>query len=163
MKTNSVTAIPGTKAQESGRFPHKRSGLIDLTWSLPRGALSISQGGFVMKRFSILFLVTLVCCPVASDANSCEGQELERTKQIVEYAYLSGIAIGHEVASTGDMQSAMQKLLVMSQQVNEAARELPPSCQLLIQQWSNAIGGGSPGSSGPRCMGGVCCDSTGCY
>lgn len=116
------------------------------------------------QRFRIvaipLFLVLMGAGPTAQ---ACQGQDFQRSVQIIDYAWRAGVQIGYEMAWTGDYQLAMQRLVDMSQQLNGAAQQLPYTCQVLINQWANAIGGAFQNPQGTQCMGGVCCDGTGCY
>jgi hypothetical protein len=83
---------------------------------------------------------------------ACDGADYERTINLVNYIMVAGI----EVGMTGDLNLFQNKLLNYVQ----AVQQLPPSCQALL----NNINPPSPGSSGgTTCMGGVCCDATGCY
>ena len=49
------------------------------------------------------------------------------------------------------------------QEINRVAMQLPMSCQMLLRQLGGFGGVGGGGSGGTTCMGGVCCDGTGCY
>lgn len=124
-----------------------------------------------MKRTLIVTLVVVVVAFVAivtlylRNAYACEGEDLQRTRQIVETAWNGSIQLSLEMARTGDFSGTMQRMIDLIQRMNYAASQLPPSCQALIQQWANSMQGayGGGGGGGAQCMGGVCCDQSGCY
>jgi hypothetical protein len=113
-----------------------------------------------------IFMVLLFLLPAGS-AYACQGQDLQTAKQIIEQIYTLGVQIGNQIG-TGqvDMLSAMQYMIAELHRINGIAAQLPYSCQLLVQQWSNSIGqamGGGGYGGGTNCAGGVCCDNSGCF
>lgn len=108
---------------------------------------------------AVLFAVALLGVGASGSASACQGQELQRTKQLIDYAMNAGV----QIAYMNDFNMQLQALLEMSQRLNANAQQLPYSCQALIQQWSGAIQAATGGQKYNGCMGGVCCDSTGCY
>lgn len=117
-----------------------------------------------MARLAALALGLVILCgpALARHDATCHGQDLEQSKSIIEDAWRIGLDIG----LTQDMNLALQKMVQLSQELNVRAQALPYPCQMLVQQWANAIGGAFQGGGyggGTQCMGGVCCDGTGCY
>ena len=129
-----------------------------------------------IKATLILLTVSLLACSEdnrpgtdrvfsgsTSNSAGCQGADLDRTRRLIEASYFVGIEIANEIVSGGDFINLMNKTIAVSQELDAAARSLPPACQLLVQQWSNSIAAAQGSSSGTQCMGGVCCDGTGCY
>lgn len=85
---------------------------------------------------------------------SCQGEDREKTMQLLHDA----LVIGYLMGFTGDIQKYWPALVDVGNRVSD----LPPSCQDLLQRISNQFGGvHNPNTT--RCIGGVCCDSSGCY
>lgn len=97
-------------------------------------------------------LVAILLLCVSEFTMGCEGEDYSRTIQIANESIQAGIDVG----ATGDVNYMIRKL----QELTARAQQLPPSCQLLLRQFGGSF---SAGSSDTNCMGGVCCDSTGCY
>jgi len=102
------------------------------------------------------FLRALVVCGIflstSQAAFACTGADYDRTMQVLNYS----MQAGYEFGMTGNYNLFTQRL----QEIVQAIQQLPPSCQALLQQMNSGF---SSGGSGTTCMGGVCCDSTGCY
>ena len=99
------------------------------------------------------YILVFVALSLVSTASlSCQGYDYQRTVQVMEMS----LQISMEFAQTYNVELLMQRLQTLSIHI----QQLPPSCQALLQQMNNGIGAG-PG--GTNCMGGMCCDSTGCY
>ncbi|MCW8934322.1 MAG: hypothetical protein OQK98_06325 [Gammaproteobacteria bacterium] len=99
------------------------------------------------------YLLVIVALSLVSPASlSCQGDDYQRTMQVMQMSF----QVGMEFAQTLNVELLKQRLQNLSTRI----QQLPPSCQALLQQMNNGIGGGAGGTN---CMGGVCCDSTGCY
>jgi uncharacterized membrane protein YgcG len=81
---------------------------------------------------------------VSHPAVSCQGEDYQRTVQILNYSQ----QVGYEAGMTGNMNLLIQRL----QEISEHIQQLPPSCQALIPQ---AGSGGYPGGGGYSPGGGV--------
>ena len=109
---------------------------------------------FIKSMYMIGPIMLLLAITMLSpSALACEGQDYQRTLQVQNYS----IRVGYEFGMTGDINLFQQRL----QEINNYIQQLPQSCQFLLQQMGAGFSSG--GSSGTTCMGGVCCDSTGCY
>jgi len=104
---------------------------------------------YVELKYILVFVALSLVSPAAL---SCQGDDYQRTVQVMQMS----LQVGMEFAQTFNVELLMQRLQNLSTHI----QQLPPSCQALLQQMNNGIGAG-PG--GTNCMGGVCCDSTGCY
>ena len=111
-----------------------------------------------LKRYSFIVVLALLIS-FSGTAWSCQGQHLQQAKQIIDSAWRAGIDIG----LTQDFNKQLQTLFQISNQLNYQTQHLPPSCRALVQRWSNAIGQSFSGQQYNGCMGGVCCDNSGCY
>jgi len=85
---------------------------------------------------------------------SCDGADYENTLQILYESLL----VGYNMGLTGDIN----KYMPMAQDLSNRALAIPPSCQSLLNQWSNNLKN-SYNPSSTNCAGGVCCDGSGCY
>ena len=103
----------------------------------------------------------------SSGSGGCQGQNFVKSREIVEVAWLGGLQIADYMFRTDDMMGGINRLILLSNNLNAEAERLPYACQALIRAWSDqigqAFGGGGGYSGGTNCMSGVCCDSTGCY
>lgn len=136
-------------------------------------------------RFAALMAIALFCAascgrdqssdtsqsdPYASPnsgSGGCQGQNFDRSRQIIEIAWLGGLQIADYMFRTDDTIGGMNQLITLSNDLNAEAGKLPMACQALIRTWSDqigqAFGGGGGYGGGTQCSGGVCCDNTGCY
>lgn len=104
----------------------------------------------VIQIIYIILLAGLVTSPVWS----CDGADYENALQILYESLL----VGYNMGLTGDFN----KYMPMVQELSNRALALPPSCQSLLNQWSNNFKN-SYNPSSTNCVGGVCCDGSGCY
>lgn len=96
--------------------------------------------------------------------SGCQGQNFARSVEIIDTAWLVGLEVGAYIARTEDFLGGLNRMLVLSNQLNGEAQRLPPACQSLIYAWSEQISQAfSSYQGGTDCMGGVCCDDSGCY
>lgn len=103
-------------------------------------------------RYILTAIMSSMLFCVSQNTFACTGADYERTMQVVNYS----MQIGYEFGMTGNYSLFTQRL----QEITQAINQLPPSCRALLQQMNSGF---SSGGSGTTCMGGVCCDSTGCY
>jgi hypothetical protein len=93
-------------------------------------------------------------------ANACEGAELEKTIQIIQNLQNAGMQIGYQCGmSVNPFECTLQAMTAINEMYGPPINSLSPSCRALIESVGNAGRGGG----GTQCMGGICCDSTGCY
>lgn len=103
-------------------------------------------------KFVQSIILTGILLSASESVFACQGGDYTRTLQITNQS----LQLGLEFGTSGNINLFMQRL----QELSRLAQQLPPSCQLLLQQMGGSFSGGS---SSTNCMGGVCCDSTGCY
>jgi hypothetical protein len=104
----------------------------------------------LVQVLCIIIFLGLSSTPVLS----CQGQNREKALQIIYEALVAGYKMG----ITGDIAQGFADL----EKLNKRVYALPPSCQAFVQQISDQFGGvHNPNTT--RCMGGVCCDGSGCY
>lgn len=105
-----------------------------------------------ISRFIFAVVIGSTLLGVSQNAFACTGADYERTMQVLNYS----MQAGYEFGMTGNYNLFTQRL----QEIVQAIQQLPPSCQALLQQMNSGF---SSGGSDTMCMGGACCDSTGCY
>ena len=103
----------------------------------------------VKLKYVLMFIALILVSPASL---SCQGYDYQRTVRVMQMS----LQVSMEFSQTFNVELLMQRLQNLSTHI----QQLPPSCQALLQQMNNGIGAGSGGTN---CMGGVCCDSTGCY
>jgi|PlaIllAssembly_1097288.scaffolds.fasta_scaffold20935_4 hypothetical protein len=101
----------------------------------------------------------LVVLLFSTTTHACEGPELEKTIQIIQSLQNDGMRIGYQCGmSVNPFECTLQAMTAINETYGPLINSLSPSCRALIESVGNAGRGG-----GTQCMGGVCCDSTGCY
>lgn len=117
----------------------------------PHGTRKRPCGNWLVLPVLVLALLSAPAFG-AKPAYECNGENYRRTMGVIDYAQ----SVGYEVGATGDIGLLYRRL----QEISAYAKELPDSCQLLLQQMSGAF---NSSAGGTTCMSGVCCDGTGCY
>jgi hypothetical protein len=83
----------------------------------------------------------------------CQGENLDRTKQLVESFVLQAV----EAFQLG----GIGKYIEVLQQAQSEAEQLPQACQVTIEEWAGAIST-TNGKFETQCHGDVCCSSSEC-
>ena len=120
---------------------------------------SCVQARWSRHLLSVLFLALQLC---SCTTQACEGLELQKTSQIFQSMQQEGFNLGMQCAMTSDpITCALQGAAALEAKYRPFINALSPSCQTLI---NNALNQRQvPSGGGTNCVGGVCCDSTGCY
>lgn len=113
----------------------------------------------VRLRTSAFAMAFVTGLSFSGNAWACQGQNLERTTQVIDFAWQAGL----ETAYMNDLNLQLQKLMDVSFELASVAQQLPPSCQAIIRQWSGAIEQVFSGRRYNGCQSGVCCDDSGCF
>jgi len=88
----------------------------------------------------------------------CWGDDRKETEEIIATAYLTGVRLA--IINPNPVVMQMEMLRVIGDLAARAER-LPPACQRIITKWGKHMGQTTPSPS-TQCVGGVCCDRTGC-
>jgi hypothetical protein len=111
---------------------------------------------------TVIYMLITALSLYSGMANACEGPEPERTIQIIQSLQSDGMRIGYQCGLTvNPFECMLQAFTAINETYGPLINNLSPSCRALIESVGNAHSGG--GDGGTQCMGGVCCDSTGCY
>jgi len=99
---------------------------------------------------------------LAAAGSGCQGQDLERTKNVVE-RMLAGASELAEQAIAGDLFGALNRLSALSQRAEAELASLPQACQTTVRDWMNVVSTTTGYDDfGTQCAGDVCCTSTEC-
>jgi len=105
--------------------------------------------------------VWAVAWPTA--ASACEGEDLQRASLIVQKFQEDGQRLGYQCAiSANPVDCVLRGSQTIIEHYTPIIEALPPSCQEFVRRAVGSTAGSADGG-GTQCMGGVCCDSTGCY
>jgi hypothetical protein len=105
-----------------------------------------------LKKIPVAFAALFIIL-VSHATYACQGEDYQQTLQYIEYSQSIGYQCGLSINPVACMLQEFPKII-------EEMQKLSPSCQQMLQQMYPPT---APGSGGPMCHGGVCCDSSGCY
>ena len=91
----------------------------------------------------------------------CAGEDLQKTIALMQEAQIAAYNCGLKYSA--NLEYVFRCIAETTQMVQSKRASLPDVCKQLFDAAAASSNTGSPGSSGTQCVGGVCCDGSGCY